>query len=401
VRAGLVVACIASAGIAEARPRLEASAFAGIDWFGAHTSLGNSWAPEQVPGTSPLVGARATWLALPDLPRDLQLGAEAELAFAPASTGGTIAGRRAYFAPVFAWRAHAVLRLARWRELAPHLVLGGGGATVASASPFMSRESDPVVYWGAGAIAPIAARWHVRLDLRHGLMPAREGGLTSTLEVHLGFGATFGGGAPVVVKPAVAIDRDRDGDGLVDRLDACPDEPEDRNGVADDDGCPEPDPDGDGLVGAADRCPDEPEDVDGWQDDDGCPDLDNDGDGLADQVDGCPNEAETVNGWQDDDGCPDQLPAALTAALATPVRFEPGRARVTPAARAALRPLLAQLLAQPALRIAIASHGGDDLARRRAEAVKWHLIDQGVAEDRIVTRAGAPGPAAITFALAQ
>jgi len=358
-------------------------------------------------GAGDVVAGRVAWLVAPALPAGLQLAVEGELAIAPAFTGGNVTGgRMSYFSPVLAWRAHGLLRLARWREIEPHLVLGGGGETVASSSPFMSKETDPVAYWGAGAVLPVSTGWHVRIDVRHGVMPARDGGVTSTVEIQLGVGTTFGGPAPMVVRPVV-VDRDRDGDGIPDRLDACPTEPENFNGVADDDGCPEADPDGDGILGAADRCPDEAEDVDGFQDDDGCPDPDNDGDGIEDKVDGCPNEPETVNGFEDDDGCPDQLPAELTAALATPVRFEPGRARVTAAAGKALRPVLAMLQQRGALRLRIRGHAeraaDEALAKRRAEAVKWYLVDQGIAEDRIVTGVAAAGAvaagAAITFEL--
>jgi hypothetical protein len=100
-------------------------------------------------------------------------------------------------------------------------------------------------------------------------------------------------------------DPDNDGDGILDRDDQCPNEPEDKDGFQDDDGCPEPDNDNDGILDAADRCPNEPEDKDGFEDEDGCPDDDNDGDGFADKVDKCPNDPETVNGFEDDDGCPD------------------------------------------------------------------------------------------------
>jgi outer membrane protein OmpA-like peptidoglycan-associated protein len=100
-------------------------------------------------------------------------------------------------------------------------------------------------------------------------------------------------------------DKDNDGDGIPDSEDACPNEPEDKDGFQDADGCPEPDNDGDGIPDTADKCPNEPEDKDGFEDDDGCPDDDNDGDGFADKVDKCPNEPETVNGFEDDDGCPD------------------------------------------------------------------------------------------------
>jgi outer membrane protein OmpA-like peptidoglycan-associated protein len=101
--------------------------------------------------------------------------------------------------------------------------------------------------------------------------------------------------------------RDRDGDGIVDSLDRCPDQPEDKDGVEDEDGCPDEtkDRDGDGIADAVDRCPDQPEDKDGFQDDDGCPDVDNDGDGIFDVVDKCANEAEDFDGFEDQDGCPD------------------------------------------------------------------------------------------------
>src|SRR5215204_4473836 len=98
---------------------------------------------------------------------------------------------------------------------------------------------------------------------------------------------------------------DRDGDGIPDSVDGCPDEAEDKDGFQDSDGCPERDNDNDGVPDAADKCPNEPEDKDGFDDDDGCPDQDNDGDGIADAADKCPNDAETVNGFDDEDGCPD------------------------------------------------------------------------------------------------
>lgn len=98
---------------------------------------------------------------------------------------------------------------------------------------------------------------------------------------------------------------DRDGDGILDEVDQCPDEPESFNGVADEDGCPEVDSDSDGIFDVTDQCRLDPEDMDGFQDEDGCPDKDNDGDGLLDAVDACPNEAENFNGYQDEDGCPE------------------------------------------------------------------------------------------------
>jgi outer membrane protein OmpA-like peptidoglycan-associated protein len=180
---------------------------------------------------------------------------------------------------------------------------------------------------------------------------------------------------------------DTDGDGIVDRLDLCPKE----KGTG---GCPEADPDGDGIVGDKDKCPLEPEDVDGFQDADGCPDPDNDGDGIEDTRDGCPNEPETKNGVDDSDGCPDSVPDNVAKALAvgTVLKFEPNRARVSPLAVTVLKPLHLMLLAHPDVAIRITGipdkAGAGDLAHRRADAVKWYLVDQGITENRIETATG-------------
>lgn len=101
------------------------------------------------------------------------------------------------------------------------------------------------------------------------------------------------------------IPQDRDNDGIPDKDDACPDEPEDLDGFEDEDGCPDLDNDGDGLSDLEDKCPDLAEDIDGFEDNDGCPDLDNDQDGIPDRDDRCPNEPEDFDGDEDDDGCPD------------------------------------------------------------------------------------------------
>ena len=81
--------------------------------------------------------------------------------------------------------------------------------------------------------------------------------------------------APIQVRHghAVASGGDRDGDGVPDDVDKCPDEPEDRDGFEDDDGCPDPDNDGDGIPDVSDKCPNDPENFNGYQDDDGCPDV--------------------------------------------------------------------------------------------------------------------------------
>ncbi len=94
---------------------------------------------------------------------------------------------------------------------------------------------------------------------------------------------------------------DRDGDGIPDNLDKCPDDPEDFDGFEDADGCPDLDNDKDGIPDKLDKCPNEPEDKDGFEDEDGCPDLDNDKDGILDADDKCPNQP----GPKENQGCPD------------------------------------------------------------------------------------------------
>jgi OOP family OmpA-OmpF porin len=105
--------------------------------------------------------------------------------------------------------------------------------------------------------------------------------------------------------------RDRDGDGVPDNVDRCPDQP----GPAALAGCP--DSDGDGIPDIDDLCPNEP----GPASTGGCPDRD--GDGIADKDDRCPDEAGPAKfaGCPDRDGdgipdiddrCPDEAgPAEL------------------------------------------------------------------------------------------
>jgi outer membrane protein OmpA-like peptidoglycan-associated protein len=129
-----------------------------------------------------------------------------------------------------------------------------------------------------------------------------------SLNLGVGNGIVAGLGSPqprvylgAVWSPDV---RDRDHDGIPDLVDKCPDEPEDRDGFQDADGCPDPDNDADTIPDAQDKCPNQPEDFDQFQDQDGCPDVDNDNDGIDDLHDACPNDAEDHKPPKPNDGCP-------------------------------------------------------------------------------------------------
>ena len=98
---------------------------------------------------------------------------------------------------------------------------------------------------------------------------------------------------------------DTDGDGVPDYLDQCPNTPEAAWGMVDSVGCPI-DTDGDGVPDYLDKCPDTPEAAYGMIDSVGCP-IDSDGDGVPDYIDQCPNTPEAAWGLVDSVGCPIDL----------------------------------------------------------------------------------------------
>ncbi|MEP6712086.1 MAG: thrombospondin type 3 repeat-containing protein, partial [Ferruginibacter sp.] len=90
----------------------------------------------------------------------------------------------------------------------------------------------------------------------------------------LGVAQNIGSAKPkVMAPPPPPVVLDRDGDGVLDSLDKCPDTP----GLAALQGCP--DRDGDGIADADDKCPD----VAGIAKYQGCPIPDTDGDGINDE----------------------------------------------------------------------------------------------------------------------
>ncbi len=117
--------------------------------------------------------------------------------------------------------------------------------------------------------------------------------------------ADFRGIVGFIFEPSIG---DRDGDGIKDDIDKCPDDPEDKDGFEDEDGCPDLDNDKDRIPDYLDHCPNVPEDYDGDHDKDGCPEVtdgDRDHDGIFDSKDKCPDDAEDKDGFEDEDGCPD------------------------------------------------------------------------------------------------
>jgi outer membrane protein OmpA-like peptidoglycan-associated protein len=144
----------------------------------------------------------------------------------------------------------------------------------------------------------LAAKSYFEIGGGAGLLPkSLAGGMTGSPEFRVFIGFIF--------EPSIG---DRDGDGIKDDVDKCPDDPEDFDDFEDEDGCPDPDNDRDGIPDREDKCPNEPETKNGFEDEDGCPDsldLDRDGDGIPDRIDKCPDDPEDKDGFEDEDGCPD------------------------------------------------------------------------------------------------
>lgn len=196
--------------------------------------------------------------------------------------------------------------------------------------------------------------------------------------------------------------RDRDGDGILDPDDACPDFPEDRDGYRDEDGCPDPDNDQDRIPDDLDRCPDEPEDRDRWQDRDGCPDPDNDGDRILDEADECPNDPEVYNGFEDEDGCPDSRDDDANKVVVVVRRekieirekvfFAYDSDRILPQSYGLLDNVAQVINAHPEIvKIRIEGHSDADgranynreLSDRRAKSVLRYLVAAGVDAGRL------------------
>ena len=106
--------------------------------------------------------------------------------------------------------------------------------------------------------------------------------------------------AAIGMVDSLGCPKDSDGDGVPDYLDKCPNTPREAIGYLDSVGCPL-DSDGDGVPDFLDKCPNTPKEAIGYLDSVGCP-KDSDGDGVPDFLDKCPNTPKDVK--VDEIGCP-------------------------------------------------------------------------------------------------
>jgi outer membrane protein OmpA-like peptidoglycan-associated protein len=172
---------------------------------------------------------------------------------------------------------------------------------------------------------------------------------------------------------------DRDGDGVVDSKDECPDSA----GPVALLGCP--DRDGDGVPDIHDKCPDVP----GSKNFQGCPAPDTDGDGVNDDDDKCP----LVKGVKSNFGCPAIKPELVTKMkhASDRVFFVRARAAIEAVSYGELDHVVEILQEDSALRLRIEgytdSEGPDareiKLSLRRAESVARYLAMQGISPSRL------------------
>jgi len=225
---------------------------------------------------------------------------------------------------------------------------------------------------------------------------------------------------------------DKDGDGLLDPQDKCPEQPENYQGYQDADGCPDdPDTDGDGIADSKDSCELLAEDKDNYLDADGCPDVDNDLDGMldVDEKEACRNKPEDPDGYEDEDGCPDldndkdevadvddmcplvpgvkggkrpgcpKKPSLVVVTakeikITQQIHFAFAKATIRPISYKVLDAVVDVLKKNPKFRIEVQGHTDNRgpayynkrLSQNRANAVRSYLIRHGISSSRLVAK---------------
>ncbi len=175
---------------------------------------------------------------------------------------------------------------------------------------------------------------------------------------------------------------DADGDGIADKDDNCPN----LAGTVEHNGCP--DADGDGVIDGDDNCPNEA----GPAENQGCPWKDADGDGVLDKDDNCPN----IVGVAANNGCPEVTPEVQKEItdLARAIYFNTGKYTFTDETKVRLDKISGILSEYTTLNFVVEGHtdstGSDKinnkLSQERADAVMQALTGMGFPTDKMTAK---------------
>jgi outer membrane protein OmpA-like peptidoglycan-associated protein len=281
---------------------------------------------------------------------------------------------------------------------APYIAAGFGISNLQDQEYFYDE------YDGTHAIVPIAVGFDLKINDKTDLVTQAtyKNSIDDTysyLQYNIG------------VKFSFQRDKDKDGDGVIDRNDACPDEA----GPSTNNGCPLADDDNDGFPNINDACPNVAGTINGCPDSDGdlvpdiydacpnvagkaelggCPDSDNDG--VVDSQDPCPNTYGTIN------GCTEAAVQAMVPnstkdaqfkliEAAENILFEFDKATLTAGSYDALDDILKVLQENPTIKLDINGHADSTgspeynlrLSERRAQTVKDYFTSKGIAANRL------------------
>ena len=188
---------------------------------------------------------------------------------------------------------------------------------------------------------------------------------------------------------AAPLPPDRDGDGIIDSEDACPDTPGIRTADPKTNGCP-PDRDGDGIIDSEDACPDVPGVRTTDPKTNGCP-PDRDGDGIIDSEDACPDVPGPRTADPKTNGCPLVRIEAGQVKIREQIRFKFDSAEIVDS-QPIIDAVAKTLKEHPEIKhLRVEGHTDSvgtavynkDLSRRRAAAVKQALVRTGIDKQRL------------------
>ncbi|MCL2825331.1 MAG: OmpA family protein [Polyangiaceae bacterium] len=204
-------------------------------------------------------------------------------------------------------------------------------------------------------------------------MSAGYGAPDVRLLLNIGYAFSLSDAGPKAPPPAYNLEyeepvySDRDGDGIPDDLDKCPDEPEDGKPPFPDDGCPAPD----------------------------VPDPDTDMDGIPDKDDACPKEPGPPNVDPKLNGCPQfirRVEGSTEIQILKRVEFKTSSTELLPESFPILDEVYALLSVNLDVRkVSIEGHTDSrgsrplntKLSQGRATSVMNYLVNKGIDADRL------------------